>query len=379
MITPSSNTCLEPTTYRILDGTDIATAHFARIPVTRIALDDGAGNQFADGPMLEAAALLADAAVDVIAWNGTAGSWLGIGHDRELCERITAATGIPATTSTLALHDAFRAYGATRIGLAVPYTADVTEQITAVYGAAGFEVSTAAGLGLTDNLSFARVPAQDVRGLIRSAGEGEPHAIAVVCTNVSGAVHVADLEAELGIPVFDSVSATLWHTLGGAGVAGWGSLLASGSLRAELQRVCEVVLARTGADRTTLRIDLPAHALQVDLTAAEALRPGVRSIRRDASLPQRRLNTVTWLEQHRRVLVQPDFHGEPSPPQALIDVYGVQAQVLAPIVRDGAMAGWLSVHSMAERPWSGADLAAVGDAVAALHDVLDGYPEEKLT
>jgi maleate isomerase len=378
MITPSSNTCLEPTTYRILDGTDIATAHFTRIPVTRIALDDGAGNQFADGPMLEAAAMLADAAVDVIAWNGTAGSWLGIEHDLKLCERITAATGIPATTSTLALLDAFRAYGATRIGLAVPYAADVTERITAVYGAAGVEVGTAAGLGLSDNLSFARVPAQDVRRLIRSAAEGEPHAIAVVCTNVSGAVHVAELEAELAIPVFDSVSATLWHTLGGASVADWGSLLASGSLRNELQRVCEAVLAGTGADRTTLRIDLPAHGLQVDLTAAEAVRPGVRSIRRDESLDQRRLNTVTWLEDHRRILVQPDFHGVPSPPQALIDVYGVQAQVLAPLVRGGAMAGWLSVHSMAERPWSGPDLSAVGDAVAALHDILDDYSEAKL-
>jgi hypothetical protein len=42
------------------------------------------------------------------------------------------------------------------------------------------------------------------------------------------------------------------------------------------------------------------------------------------------------------------------------------------------MTGWLSVHSMAERPWSGADISAVRDAVAALHDVLDDYPEEKL-
>jgi maleate isomerase len=40
--------------------------------------------------------------------------------------------------------------------------------------------------------------------------------------------------------------------------------------------------------------------MQVDLTTGEGLAPGVRSIRRDSPLDQRRLNTVQWLERHRR-------------------------------------------------------------------------------
>ncbi|MGW2766194.1 polysaccharide deacetylase family protein [Streptomyces sp. NPDC001275] len=102
MLTPSSNTCLEPVTYRLLGitGADAGvTAHFARVPVTRIALDDGCDAQFDTAPMLAAARQLADAKVDVIAWNGTSGSWLGVDRDRALCAAITEAIGVPATTS----------------------------------------------------------------------------------------------------------------------------------------------------------------------------------------------------------------------------------------------------------------------------------------
>ena len=45
MIVPSSNTCLEPVSYRLLAGRDDVTIHSARIPVTRIALDGGSDRQ----------------------------------------------------------------------------------------------------------------------------------------------------------------------------------------------------------------------------------------------------------------------------------------------------------------------------------------------
>src|SRR5690349_204853 len=111
MIVPSSNTCLEPMSYRILGDREDVTIHSTRIAVTRIALDSGSDRQFDVEGMRRAAELLATADVDVIAWNGTSGSWLGPDHDREIVEEITAATGIPATTSTLAYLDAFREFG----------------------------------------------------------------------------------------------------------------------------------------------------------------------------------------------------------------------------------------------------------------------------
>src|SRR5947208_15111320 len=116
MITPSSNSVLEPVTSGMLAGVTDVTAHFSRFRVTEIALDVAALNQFDASVMLPAADLLADAKVEAIAWNGTSASWLGSGRDRSLCAAITARTSAPATTSTLACIDAVRAVGVGRVG-----------------------------------------------------------------------------------------------------------------------------------------------------------------------------------------------------------------------------------------------------------------------
>lgn len=376
MITPSSNTCLEPMTYRLLGGRTDVTVHFARVPVTAITLDDASGGQFAAEPMLAAARLLADAEVDVIAWNGTAGSWLGVEHDEALCQEIRQATGIPATTATLALLAAFRAFGVTRVGLAVPYTADVAARIADVYANRGVQVVGTGSAGLTRNHDFGTLSADAVTELADTAAHGDnPHAVAVVCTNVHGAHLAADFEARQGIPLLDSVAATVWHALDLAGtplrVDGWGTLLGTGRFRARCQDVLDELLAATGADRTTLRLDVPELGLGVDLTTAEARLPGVPSIRREGSLDQRALHTVRWLDTHRRDLVQPLFDADPRPPQALIDVYGVRAQLLGPIERGGDLTGWLSVHSLAERDWRPADRRAVDLAKQRVHAALD--------
>jgi maleate isomerase len=373
MLVPSSNTCLEPTTYRLLQGRGDVTVHFARLPVTRIALDDDSDGQFSTDAMTAAAEQLADAHVDVVAWNGTAGSWLGPEHDRHLVEQLEKVTGARATTSTLAMLEACRVYGVSELGVATPYTPDVNDLIAATYAREGITVVAESHLGISDNEAFGRVPPEDVARQLREVA-GDTHAVAVLCTNVHGAPVVEAVEEELGRPVFDSVAATLWHSLCLSGrsepVHGWGTLLRDGFVRAELQDICEDLLEGTGADRTTVRLDVPAHDLGVDLTAGEALRDGVRPIRREGSLDQRRLNTIEWLEAERRNLVQPDFHGDPMPPQALIEVYGVNAQMLGPVEHAGAMLGWLSAHSMSERSWPPETQTAMDQARRRVEDLV---------
>ena len=257
MLVPSSNTCLEPVTYQLIAaaGDDI-TAHFTRLEVTKISLDAASTAQFAAGSMRRAACLLADAHPDAIAWNGTSGSWLGLTVDEELTAMITEITGIAATTSTLALMTAFRAFGTRQIGLITPYTADVSERIIACYGQAGMPVSAAVHLGITDNNAFAAIPAQRIAAAARTVASSGPDALAIVCTNVRAAGLAAELEAELGIPVLDSVSATFWHMLQLTGaprsVGGWGTLLAAGPLRARAPGPL-----RRAARRNRLR---PGHA-----------------------------------------------------------------------------------------------------------------------
>ena len=231
MIVPSSNTCLEPQSYRILGDRSDVTIHFARIQVTRIALDDSSDKQF-DAPVMRAAAeILATADVDVIAWNGTSGSWLGAGHDRELVRDIQDATGIPATTSTLAYMEAFRSFGTERIGLFTPYTEDVNERIVASYERDGIKTLDHRFLGLSDNESFARVSDAEMRPGSLELAASNPDALVYLCTNLYGANIAEEIEAAMGVPVLDSVAVTLWHCLKMAGAPllspRWGRLLAS--------------------------------------------------------------------------------------------------------------------------------------------------------
>ncbi|GAA2140925.1 maleate isomerase [Arthrobacter sp. TE12231] len=231
MIVPSSNTCLEPQSYRILGDRDDVTIHFARIQVTRIALDDSSDKQF-DAPVMRAAAeILATADVDVIAWNGTSGSWLGAGHDRELVQEIQDATGIPATTSTLAYMEAFRAFGTERIGLFTPYTEDVNRAIVASYERDGIKTLDHRFLGLSDNESFARVSDAEMRPGSLELAASNPDALVYLCTNLYGANIAEEIEAAMGVPVLDSVAVTLWSCLKMTGAPllspRWGRLLAS--------------------------------------------------------------------------------------------------------------------------------------------------------
>src|SRR6187431_3740665 len=121
MLTPSSNTILEPVTTAMISGLPEVTAHFSRFKVTEIALSHSALSQFDDGEILRAAELLAHAKVDVIGWNGTSSGWLGFDADERLCRRITDATGTPACTSVLALNEIFQRTNVKRFGLVTPY------------------------------------------------------------------------------------------------------------------------------------------------------------------------------------------------------------------------------------------------------------------
>jgi maleate isomerase len=229
MLTPSSNTVLEPVTSAMLADLPEATAHFGRFRVTEIALSDAALGQFDDRPILGAAELLAHAKVDVIAWNGTSASWMGLDRDRELCRRIEAATGIRACTSVLAFDEIFRTTGVGRLGLVTPYLDDVQSKIAANFAANGYRCTAERHLGLQDNFSFALVTEGDVERLCREAAAERPDALAIVCTNMRGAPVVSRLEAALDLPVYDSVAVTVWKCLrmvglSPASLAGWGRL-----------------------------------------------------------------------------------------------------------------------------------------------------------
>ena len=233
-ITPSSNTMVEPLTSAMTAHLlDDLSVHYARIPVTRIALDQGSLDQFERDAMLTAARLLADAKVDVICWNGTSGAWKGLAADEAICAAITEETGIPVTTGTLAQVEAFRAHGVKQYALAVPYLSEVRDAIVGVYGEAGYACVNSANLGISTNFAFAEIGLDTLRDLIRQADHPAAETIVVVCTNLAAARVVDELEQELGKPIHDSLVVSLWQPLRMLGwdrpIPGWGRLLNFGS------------------------------------------------------------------------------------------------------------------------------------------------------
>ncbi len=117
-----------------------------------------------------------------------------------------------------------------RFALVTPYTEDVQRKIIANYAAQGWTVVSEAHFGVADNYAFADIAEPDVMAACRRVAAARPEAIVVMCTNMRGATLAEAVEAELGVPLFDSASATVWAALrlAGAdlsGVSGWGRWL----------------------------------------------------------------------------------------------------------------------------------------------------------
>jgi maleate isomerase len=236
MLTPSSNTTLEPVTTALLGGLPEVSAHFSRFKVTEIALSGQALAQFDLTGILAAADLLSHARCDVIGWSGTAAGWLGFDADQRLCEEIERRTGARACTSVLALNEIFERTGLRRFGLVTPYRADVQDAIVANYARAGYTCVAERHLDLQDNFSFSEVGPDQLRTMVREVLSGppaqRPEAVVILCTNLRGAPIVEALEDEFGVPVYDSIATVVWKALQMAGVdtrrvVGWGRLFSA--------------------------------------------------------------------------------------------------------------------------------------------------------
>jgi len=226
-ITPSGNTIVERVTLAVLREFPEVSAHFSRTPVF------GDRDPFPDSydfdGMLAAARLLAHASPDVLIWNGSKGGSVDFALDRELVAQIKNATGLACTTSVLALDELLTARGVKRFALVSPYDAGYQQRVIKTFARAGYDCVAEAHSDLRDNLSFARVPGADIAAMLRTVAAAKPEAIVTFCTNFPAAAVVADMEAELGLPIYDSTLLPVWKGLKMAGVdtrrgRAWGSL-----------------------------------------------------------------------------------------------------------------------------------------------------------
>lgn len=213
VIVPSSNTVVEPELCRLVGPKSNVCLHFTRVRVTEIDLGSQATAQFDSTAISEAASLLGDALPNVVVWAGTSGSWLGLDQERSLVAAMSSAAGVPATTTTLAVLEACRTAGYSRVALVTPYVEPVVRMIVQTLETEGVQVVAEAHLGLTDNHSFGLVEPPQIRRMVDACNGSDALALLVLCTNLRAAALVDELAHRSGLAVLDSVAQTLSHTV----------------------------------------------------------------------------------------------------------------------------------------------------------------------
>ena len=360
LVVPSSN----PTIERFLAAIDLhgvlgIDVLVTRMAVTQISPGSASAAQFSAQRLGAAVGLLCDAEVDLALWADTSGFWLD--DERSALDAVGAQVNTQVSSSREAMLAALADIGATRVAVLTPYVSEIHLSVLASLESAGFEVTRSLALDLVRTLDFARVPAETIgEQVLLLAGE-ETVPVCVVCTNMLAVVG--------GPPVVDSVVATLWHAarLAGATTAGYlqtyAALLnvskasSADDPHSDAGPALESLRVGTGAHRATLRLDVPGMNFPC---VAESCAPGIRAIGADNSLDQAGAATAQWITRTHRVLVQTDLRdADPAPLQALLDAYGVKAQMLAPVMVAGERVGWISLHSVTPREWSPAQILAI--------------------
>lgn len=228
----------------------VAESEFTRLApegvslhVTRIRMRRGSREELgrlADS-VEDSSRLLADAGVDLIAFNCTAGSFIGgPDYDKEIVRRIQSATGIPATTTTTAVVEALRVLGVQELLLVTPYHEEINVIEAEFLRTTGFEVASWMGLGIDEPAKQAAINPWNwykmAKELLRRCGPADAYGgrgFLISCAGIRVIDVIRFIELDTGLPVVTSNQALMWYSLRRLGVqeelSGYGRLFRRGS------------------------------------------------------------------------------------------------------------------------------------------------------
>jgi arylmalonate decarboxylase len=156
----------------------------------------------------------------------------GAAFNQELTEKVTALTGLPATTQSNGLVDGLKHVNARRVAVATAYTDIVTKRLEIFLTEHGFEVMATKGLG------YERIPEGAATatilhelGVAAHAAAGKADALVMSCGGLRTLDVIVPLEQAIGVPVVSSTPHGLWHCARMVGVKsrieGFGMVMAA--------------------------------------------------------------------------------------------------------------------------------------------------------
>lgn len=224
LVVPSSNTTMESEFWRMAYGW--VTVHTGRMRLREITIDD---LEEMEEMAIEVSILLADAEVNVIGYGCTSGSlFKGKGHDKEIEEKITEITGIPAVATAKAVVEALDELQLSRVSVVTPYSEEINRLEKNFLEQNDIDVLKIKGLNIVNNIEVGSQEPSATYEMAKEVYMPETQGIFISCTNFRTIEVIDNLEKELKVPVISSNSATFWAMMKKAGykrkLKGYGKL-----------------------------------------------------------------------------------------------------------------------------------------------------------
>jgi maleate isomerase len=208
LIIPSSNRMVEQEMVR-------AYPKGVCVHVTRLRMTGA--NHLAFDQLLpcveEATRALVDARCDVVAFHCTANSMEGgVEGEKQILAALARAGAPHGTTTITAIRWALDAFGAKRVVLITPYSAETTEHEAAFLRSCGYNILAAKGFALAGSDAYCATPPEFWRDRTIEAERAEADAYLISCANIAVFDALNELELHLGRPVITSNLAVMWKT-----------------------------------------------------------------------------------------------------------------------------------------------------------------------
>ena len=172
-------------------------------------LDLGGNTRLADG-----AAQLAPQKPDAVMWACTSGSFVfGMQGAAEQVSAVSAAAGVPASSTSFAFVDALRHLGIGKVAIAASYPDDVAQHFVGFLSDGGVQVVSMGSHGIVTAAEVGTLEPAQVVAMVTAADHPDAEAVLVPDTAMHTLAIIEDLEAAVGKPVLTANQVTVWKGL----------------------------------------------------------------------------------------------------------------------------------------------------------------------
>jgi maleate cis-trans isomerase len=164
--------------------------------------------------LAEGASRLARYNPDVVLWACTSGSFVfGWEGAEDQARKLSAAAGVPASSTSFAFVHAARVLGVRRVAVAASYPREVAERFVGFLSRGGLEVLSMSSAGIVTAAEVGELPDDAVLELAVRNDNPDAEALLIPDTAMRTVGLVARLEQRLGKPVLTANQVTVWEGL----------------------------------------------------------------------------------------------------------------------------------------------------------------------